>query len=398
MDFYFNPWDEAFRANPYPHYKPLLAGPPRIFKLITLPLALVARYDDVMTVMSDHENFTAVKPDVPTLNEQFKVFRGAPVLQNCDPPIHTRLRRVVSQSFTPHRIEQWEPRIQALTSGLLDGVERRGRFEVMADFANPLPVMVISEMLGIPPQDYERFKSWCDAFIAGQNVPPGTPLPPVVEAANDALREYFAVEIEKRRRQPSDDLIGIMVAAQEHGEGLSTEEALAFIVMLLVAGNETTTNLIGNGMLALGRNPDQMARLRVEPGLVGAAVEEMLRYDPPIQVSLSLPVARRDINIGGTTIPAGAMTFVILAAANRDPAYFADPDRFDIGRHPNPHLAFSEGIHYCLGAALARLEGRIAFSTALARFPRLELADRDVQPPYKGSYFLRGIGSLEMTI
>ena len=168
--------------------------------------------------------------------------------------------------------------------------------------------------------------------------------------------------------------------------------------MLLVAGNETTTNLIGNGMLALGRNPDQMARLRVEPGLVGAAVEEMLRYDPPIQVSLSLPVARRDINIGGTTIPAGAMTFVILAAANRDPAYFADPDRFDIGRHPNPHLAFSEGIHYCLGAALARLEGRIAFSTALARFPRLELADRHVQPPYKGSYFLRGIGSLEMTI
>jgi cytochrome P450 len=393
----FNPWDEAFKVNPYPHYDALLAGPPRILNLF-MPVALIARYDDAVAVLCDHENFTAVKPDIPFLNDQFKIFRGAPILQTCDPPLHTRLRRVVSRSFASHRIEHMEPRIRAITSELLDSVERRGRFEVMADLANPLPMMVISEMLGIPPEDYDRFKSWCDGFVAGQNVPPGMPVPPEVEAANGALREYFAAEIEKRRRQPSDDLIGMLVAAQEQGEGLTLDETLAFIVMLLIAGNETTTNLIGNGMMALGRNPDQMARLRAQPQLMEAAVEEMLRYDPPIQVALTLPIARREMNIGGTTIPAGALMFVILAAANRDPARFAHPERFDIGRHPNPHLAFSEGIHHCAGALLARLEGKIAFSAALARFPLLGLADPNVQPPYKGSYFMRGIGSLEMTI
>ena len=396
-DLYFNPWDEAFKINPYPHYKPLLEGPPRILNLF-MPVALIARYNDAVAVLCDHENYTAVKPDIPFLNDQFKIFRGAPILQTCDPPLHTRLRRVVSRSFASHRIEQMEPRIRSITSELLDRVEQRGRFEVMADLANPLPMMVISEMLGIPPEDYDRFKSWCDGFVAGQNVPPGMPVPPEVEAANSALREYFAAEIEKRQRQPSDDLIGTLVAAQEQGEGLSMEETLAFIVMLLIAGNETTTNLIGNGMLALGRNPDHMARLRAQPQLMGTAVEEILRYDPPIQVALTLPIARRDMNIGGTAIPAGALMFVILAAANRDPARFADPERFDIGRHPNPHLAFGEGIHHCAGALLARLEGGIAFSMVLARFPRLVLADPEVQPPYKGSYFMRGIGSLEMRV
>jgi len=396
-DLYFNPWDEAFKINPYPHYKPLLEGPPRILNLF-MPVALIARYNDAVAVLCDHENYTAVKPDIPFLNDQFKIFRGAPILQTCDPPLHTRLRRVVSRSFASHRIEQMEPRIRSITSELLDRVEQRGRFEVMADLANPLPMMVISEMLGIPPEDYDRFKSWCDGFVAGQNVPPGMPVPPEVEVANSALREYFAAEIEKRQRQPSDDLIGTLVAAQEQGDGLSMEETLAFIVMLLIAGNETTTNLIGNGMLALGRNPDHMARLRAQPQLMGTAVEEILRYDPPIQVALTLPIARRDMNIGGTAIPAGALMFVILAAANRDPARFADPERFDIGRHPNPHLAFGEGIHHCAGALLARLEGGIAFSIVLARFPRLVLADPEVQPPYKGSYFMRGIGSLEMRV
>lgn len=396
VDFYFNPWDEAFKVNPYPNYKALLAGPPRMLNLF-MPLALVARYDDAVAVLCDHENFTAVKPDVPFLQDRFKIFRGAPILQNSDPPLHTRLRRVVGHTFAAHRIEQMEPRIRAITAGLLDRVEQRGQFELMADLANPLPMMVISEMLGVPQKDYEQFKSWCDSFVAGQNVLPGMPVPPEVEAANNALREYFAAEIEKRRRQPSDDLIGTLVAAQEQ-DGLSTEETLAFIVMLLVAGNETTTNLIGNGMLALAGNPEQMARLQAQPQLVETAVEEMLRYDPPIQVALTLPVARRDIDIGGTTIPAGALVFVILAAANRDPARFADPERFDISRHPNPHLAFGDGIHHCAGASLARLEGRIAFSTLLSRFPRLELAQPGVQPPYKGSYFMRGIGSLQMAI
>lgn len=396
-DFYFNPWDEAFKANPYPHYKPLLAGPPRMLDLF-MPTALVARYADAVAVLSDHENFTAVKPDNPFFNEQFAIFRGAPILENSDPPVHTRLRRVVGRAFNPHRIAQMEPRIRAITSDLLERVAQHGELEVMADLADPLPVMVISEMLGIPPQEYARFKSWCDGFVAGQSVAPGMPMPPEVKAADDALREYFSEELEKRRRHPSDDLIGTLVAAEKEAEGLSADEILAFVVLLLIAGNETTTNLIGNGMLALGRNPDQMERLRRQPELIPHGVEEMLRYDAPIQVSLVLPIARRDTQVGGTTIPAGTLVFVILAAANRDPARFPNPDQFDVARNPNPHLGFGEGIHHCIGAPLARLEGRIAFSAALERFPHLRLAEPDAQPPYRGSYFMRGLASLRMAI
>ena len=392
---YFNPWDEAFRADPYPHYKPLLEGPPRILNLF-IPMALVARYADVVAVLRDHEHFSSVPPRTPLIEERIKIFGDAPRVLLSDPPVHTRLRRLVSRAFTPRRIRALEPRIREITDRLLDKVAAKGEFEVMADLANPLPVMVIAEMLGVPPEHYERFKKWSNAVIEVDNTPPGMKPPDSVGESFGALAAYFSEEIEKRRRRPGDDLVSVLVTAREETEALSEEELIAFVVLLLLAGNETTTNLIGNGMLALGRNPAQLARLRNQPALMPKAIDEMLRYDGPVQSTVRHP--KQDVEVGEVTIPANTMVFVILAAANRDPAQFKDPDIFDIAREPNEHVAFGEGIHYCLGAPLARLEGEIAIRRALERFPHLGLAEPQAPLTYKGSYFLRGLSGLKMAI
>ena len=393
-DVYFNPWDETFRANPYPHYKPLLEGPPRILNLF-MPMALVARYADVVRVLRDHERFSSVPPRSPLLEERIKVFGDAPRVLFADPPVHTRLRRLVSQAFTPRRIRALEPLIEQMTDRLLDQAAARGEFEAMADLANPLPVMVIAAMLGVPPEHYESFKRWSDAVVEADNTLPGTKLPDSVTEAFGALRRYFAEVIEKRRQKPGDDLVSVLVTAREEKEALSEEELLAFVVLLLLAGNETTTNLIGNGMLALGRNPEQLARLRKQPELMPKAIEEMLRYDSPVQATVRHP--KEDVELAGVTIPAKTFVFVVLAAANRDPAQFKDPETFDITREPNDHVSFGEGIHFCLGAPLARLEGAIAIGRVLTRFPHLRLAE-PLTLSYKGSYFLRGVTALPMVI
>jgi len=392
---YFNPWDEAFRADPYPHYKPLLEGPPRILNQF-IPMALVARYADVVAVLRDHEHFSSVPPRTPFIEERIKIFGDAPRVLLSDPPVHTRLRRLVARAFTPRRIRALEPRIREITDGLLDRVAAKGEFEVMADLANPLPVMVIAEMLGVPPEHYERFKKWSNAVIEVDNTLPGMKPPDSVGESFDALRAYFSEEIEKRRRRPGDDLVSVLVTAREEAEALSEEELIAFVVLLLLAGNETTTNLIGNGILALGRNQVQLARLMNEPELMPKAIDEMLRYDGPVQSTVRHP--KEDAEVAGVKIPANTMLFVILAAANRDPAQFRDPDIFDIAREPNEHVAFGEGIHYCLGAPLARLEGEIAIRRVLERFPKLRLTEPHVPLSYKGSYFLRGLSGLRMAI
>ncbi len=393
-DVYFNPWDESFRANPYPHYRPLMEGPPRVLNLY-MPMALVARYADVVRVLRDHEHFSSVPPRTPYLEERFKVFGDAPRVLFADPPVHTRLRRLVSQAFTPRRIQALQPMIERTTDHLLDRVSANGEFEVMADLANPLPMKVIAEMLGVSPDHYESFKRWSDSVIEADNTLPGMKLPDSVIESFTALRAYFAEEIEKRRRRPGDDLISVLVTAREEKEALSEGELLAFVVLLLLAGNETTTNLIGNGMLALGRNPDQLARLKKDHALIPKAIEEMLRYDGPVQATVRHPKA--DVELAGVTIPAQTFVFVMLAAANRDPARFKDPETFDITRDPNDHVAFGEGIHYCLGAPLARLEATIALSRLLRRFPRLRLAEQ-MTLTYKGSYFLRGLTALAMDV
>jgi cytochrome P450 len=392
---YFNPWDEAYRANPYPHYKPLYGRPPYLLNLFA-PMALVGRYRDAAKILHDHERFSSVPPMSPFMEQRLDVFGTAPRVVFSDPPVHTRLRRLVSRAFTPRRIRDLEPRICEFSKILLDWVAEKGTFEVMGDLANALPVMVIAEMLGVPPEDYLTFKQWSDQVVESDNSPPGTPLPEIVKNAFRSLREYFIGEIEKRRRTPGQDLVSALVASRDEAEALTEEELITFVVLLLLAGNETTTNLIGNGMLALGSNAKQMQKLIHEPHLMPRAIEEMLRYDCPVQSTARYP--KIDVTIDGVELKARTVTFVMVAAANRDPEQFRNPDTFDIAREPNAHLAFGEGIHYCLGAPLARMEGAIAIGAALARFPGLHLLNPMQQLTYKGSYFLRGLAELPMAL
>jgi len=394
-DFYFNPWDENFRANPYPHYRPLLAGPPRILDM-GFKFTLAARYADVRAILMDYATFSSVQPAGMGFDEQTKMFGDAPTMLGSDPPTQTRLRRLVSRDFTPRRIRELEPRIREIAKNLLDAAERRGEFDVMADLANPLPVMVISDLLGVPPEEYRQFKHWSDKIIEADNTLPGMPMPDEVKTAFTELRDYFIAEISRRRKNPGPDLVSALVAAHDEAEALSSDELLQFVVLLLLAGNETTTNLIGNGMLALGRDPGAMAALRAKPELMRGAIEEMLRYDGPVQSTFR--TATKDTTVGGTPIAAGAGVFVIIAAANRDPAQFNDPEKFDITREPNDHVALGEGIHFCIGAPLARMEGSIAIGSALDRFPGLRLKDPDGAVTYKGSYFLRGLSRLDLAL
>jgi cytochrome P450 len=392
---YFNPWDPAFRANPYPHYKPLLAGPPRILDLFG-PTAMVSRYADVTAALRDHAHFSSVRPRDPNETNDEGPFAGARTMLFSDPPLHTRLRRLVSRDFTPRRIRDMEPRIREIAKNLIDAAVGKGELEVMHGIANALPVMVIAEMLGVPPDHYQQFKHWSDTVVSGDNTLPGTPLPEEFHTAKNALRSYFADEIERRRKNPGTDLVSALVAAHDDAEAMNADELLAFVLLLLLAGNETTTNLIGNGMLALGRNPAQLNLLRETPDLMPRAIEEILRFDGPVQSTIRF--TKEDINLGGTDLPAKQGCFIILAAANRDPAQFDDPDRFDITREPRDHFAFGEGIHFCIGAPLARMEGAIAIGAMLERFPRLRLKDPAMKPAYKGSYFLRGLESLPLAI
>jgi pimeloyl-[acyl-carrier protein] synthase len=279
---------------------------------------------------------------------------------------------------------------------LLDKVEAKGDFELMADLANVLPVTVIAEMLGVPAELHKTFKHWSDTLIGGDNNVPGAPPPPETIRMVDELGDYFTAEIEKRRIKPGPDLVSALVAAHDEGDAMSAADLLSFITLLLIAGNETTTNLIGNGTLALGRNPDQFDALKRNPAMLASAIEEMLRYDGPVQSTVRF--TKHPVELGGTEIPANAFALMIVAAANRDPAQFKDPEKFDITRAPNDHVAFGEGIHFCIGAPLARMEARIAFEAMLARFPRLGLKDPAIKPRYKGSYFLRGLESLPLAI
>jgi pimeloyl-[acyl-carrier protein] synthase len=415
-EIYFNQWDPEFRANPYPHYKAMLAGPPRIINItipatpellkmlglegagiteIPLPTALATRYQDCLAILRDPQHYSSSRPPQEKTEDRGP-FKGATTMLFSDPPVHTRLRKLVSRDFTPRRIREMEPRILKLANMLLDKVTERGDFELMRDLANPLPVMVIAEMLGVEPDLYATFKRWSDAIVSGDNTLPGNPLPADFTTSVDDLRAYFSAQIEKRRKTPGPDLVSALVAAHTESDALSASELMAFVILLLLAGNETTTNLIGNGTLALGRNPDQMKLLQREPSMLPRAIEEMLRYDGPVQSTARF--TKSDVELSGTFFPAGFPIFVILAAANRDPAQFPEPDRFDITRDPNDHLAFGEGIHFCIGSPLARLEAQIAFSAMLERFPKLRLRDPGARLQYKGSYFLRGLTALPMAI
>ena len=392
----FNIWDPEFRANPYPHYGALLAGPPNVITVGPMTFALVARYADVSAGLRDHEHMSSVQPPRPPEASYEGRFSGARNLLGSDPPQHSRLRKMVSRDFTPRRIREMEPRIREIAKDLLDKVEAKGEFDLMADLANILPVTVIAEMLGVPAELHATFKHWSDTLIGGDNNVPGAPPPPETIRVVDELGDYFTAEIEKRRINPGPDLVSALVAAHDEGDAMSAADLLSFVTLLLIAGNETTTNLIGNGTLALGRNPEQFEALRRNPAMLPRAIEEMLRYDGPVQATVRF--TNQPVHLGGTEIPAKAFALMIVAAANRDPAQFKDPEKFDIMRQPNDHVAFGEGIHFCIGAALARMEATVAFEAMIARFPRIRLKDPAIKPIYKGSYFLRGLESLALAI
>jgi cytochrome P450 len=309
-----------------------------------------------------------------------------------DPPDHTRLRSLVSQAFTPRMVESLRPRIQSLVDELLDVVVGTGEMDVLADLAYPLPTVVICELLGVPPEDREKFKGWSadasrllDGYLDKPALDKGM-------VAGMYLFQYFTDLVEARRAEPRNDLIRALLAAETAGDKLTHAELLSTATLLFVAGFETTMNLLGNGTLALLRHPDQLARMRDDPSLVRSGVEELLRYDGPVHVTAR--IATQDVQIGDEIVRAGEQAVAILGAANRDPDQFPDPDRLDVGRTPNRHLAFGGGPHFCLGAALARMEGQIAFETMLRRLPDLELATE--HPTYRDHYVIRGLDELRV--
>lgn len=393
----YNPFIPEVHANPYPLYRQLREQDPIHWSEL-LDAWVLTRYDDVLAVLK-HPRFSAdrrqarnrIIQQAIALQEQTGLLARASTMLTSDPPEHTRLRGLVSNAFTYKAVEAMRPHIQEIVNELLDAVQDKGRLDVIWDLGYPLPVIVIAEMLGVPPERRDTFKRWSDDIVATL----GGPLvaPAVQERGRQAameMAEYFRGVIEERRKEPKEDLLSALIAAEERGEVLSEEELLATCILLLAAGNETTTNLIGNGTLALLRNPDQLELLRNDPSLVESAVEELLRYDGPVQGTGR--VAQEDVEVGGTVIKEGQLAFTMLAAADRDPAQFPNPDTLDITRQDNRHIAFGFGIHFCLGAPLARAEAQIAFSTMLRRLPDLQLAVDE--PQWGGTFILRGLKGL----
>jgi cytochrome P450 len=387
-----------FKANPYPFYARLRAESP--VHLVTLPTKekawLITRYEDVAMVFKD-ERFVknrsnALTPEQianqPWFRKAFKPLQRN--MLDLDPPDHTRLRALVHKAFTPRLIECMRDRVQEITNQLLDNVRDRGRMDVIRDYALPLPTTIIAEMLGVPVKDRHKFHRWSNALLsaASSKWAMFRAVPNVW-----AFLRYIRWIIKERRANPGDDLISALAQAEEAGDTMSEDELVAMVFLLLVAGHETTVNLIGNGTLALMEHPDQIENLRNDPTLIRSAVEELLRYTSPVETATER-YAREDATIAGVTIPKGAMVFVVIASANRDERQFADPDKLDITREPNKHLAFGLGNHFCLGASLARLEGQIAINTLLRRVPQLHLTVEPGALRWRSGLVLRGLAAL----
>jgi len=395
-DIQFNPMAPDFVADPYPMYHRLRAEDP--VHRSPLGFWVLTRYADVIAMLRDPR--LTKEPIAAFVAARFGMAVPPPGLGlsmlDRDPPDHTRLRGLVSKAFTPRALEALRPGIQQIVNGLLDAVERRGSMDLIEEFAYPLPVRVICEMLGVPVRDHERFKQWGLDIARGLDaimLPPDSEVGKRSITGRRALADYFRELIAERRAAPREDMLSALIAAEEAGDKLNEEELLATSILLLVAGHETTVNLIGNGTLALLRHPAELRKLRERPALIATAVEELLRFDGPVQRTARIP--SEDITLGGQTIGKGEMVMPFLGAANRDPVQFPDPDRLDITRADNRHIAFGMGIHFCLGAPLARMEGQIAINTLLARLPRLALAtDR---PRFRQSLTLRGLETLPVS-
>ncbi len=389
----YNPFAARLARNPYPLYADMRARDP-VHRSRLLNAWMLTRYADVDAVLRDHRNFSN-DPRNGNLSRRQRATLPPPgefTMLFLDPPDHRRLRTLVNKAFTLKAVNALEPGIRGTTRTLLDGIGDSGAFDFMRAVAGPLPVTVIARMLGVPPEDHPRFRVW-----SAQRARLLEPLIEVrerrvAERASAEFDGYFRGIIAQRRAEPRDDIISALAHVEEEGERLSEREMLNMLRLLLVAGNETTTNLIGNGLLALLRNPDQMARLRDEPALIPSAVDELLRYDSPIQMDVRHALADREI--GGVRIERRQTVLLLLGAANRDPEAFGDPDRLDVGRNGESHLSFGRGIHHCLGAPLARLETRIVLEETLERFPGIALGADD--PEFRPGVLLRGLRALPL--
>jgi cytochrome P450 len=420
MTVEFEPFEAAGRDDPYTTYRALRDEAPVHFAPRS-QVWCVSRYEDVLAVLRDTESFSSramfsvlmnggsdAAPPLSArmlwLSAQFAwrtrlnplgFVRGRNLIAS-DPPQHDALRHIVNRGFAPRRIGALEARIHQLVRELLEPLRAGAPFDLVHDLAIPLPVTIIAEMLGVEPERMRDFKRWSDLVIEGSTGPkrrtaPDPPHPEVWRAMTD-LSAYVARLLRRRRRAPADDLLSVLAAHQEDGPALSNLEAVTFVTLLLVAGNETTTNLIGNAVQALLDHPDALARVAAEPELVAGVVEETLRWNAPIQMVFR--VTTRETEVAGTRIRAGAVVAPLLASANRDERRFPDPERFDVERDTRGHLGFGFGSHFCLGASLARLEARAALD---ALVPELRtLVRREARPPWTPSFLVRGPTRLEL--
>jgi cytochrome P450 len=388
----------AFKANPHPFYARLREEEP-VWRT-TLPdkrtAWLVTRYEDVAAVLKD-DNFAKDPRGAQEQRAEGPWVPGflKPLEQNMldlDDPDHKRLRTLVSKAFTPRLIERLRGRIEAICQELLGAMERRGRAELVRDYALPLPATVIAELLGVPAGDHRKFHRWSNRIVS---VSSGRDVWQALPAALAFVR-YLRKMAERRRVSPGEDLMSSLVQAEEAGDKLSQDELLAMSFLLLVAGHETTVNLIASGTLALVQHPDQLEKLKSDPLLIKPAVEELLRYTSPVEISTER-YARQDLEVSGTEVPRGELVLGVLGSANRDERYFDEPDALDLARDPNKHLAFGRGgVHHCLGAPLARMEGQIAITALLQRFPDVRLDAESGSLRWRRGLFLRGLQRLPL--
>jgi cytochrome P450 len=396
-DLGYDPWDPWFIADPYPVLSVLRERAPVAYDERSRQW-LIARHADVHRLLRDrrlgrtylhvasHEEMG--RPAPPAWHEPFTTLNGNGMLDR-EPPDHTRLRRLVLEAFTPRTVEALRPRIQAIVDELVDRIAGAGRVDLLAEVLEPLPVTVIAELLGIPEADRHRLRPWSRDITRMFELEPSESSARLAVAASVEFSDYLRALARDRGERPGDDLISALVAATADGDRLTEDELIGTCVLLLNAGHEASVNGAGNGWWSLFRDPAALVRWRADPTLDATAVDELLRFDTP------LPLFERwvleDVEVEGVRIPRGAEVALQYAAANRDPAAFADPDRLDLGRSPNPHATFGAGIHYCLGAPLARLELRLVFRTLLDRLPDLELLE---PPTWKPTYVLRGLEAL----
>jgi pimeloyl-[acyl-carrier protein] synthase len=395
----FDPRSPAFAQDPAPFYARMRQEEPVCY-IEPFQSYWITRYADVVTALTDPRfgKQSPVKEEPPALPPQYQRLREyPPSMLYQDPPDHTRLRGLVSKAFTPKAVERLRPRIEAIAHDLIDRVQAQGAMDVVTDFAFPLPATVIAEMLGVDGEDLDRFHAWSRAIIRSSDASQAH-VPGVQEQglqANLEMCEYFEALAKRRKADPQDDLISALVAVEEQGDRLTLPELVSTALLLLIAGHETTTNLISNGTYTLLRQREKLEWLRAHPEAMETAVEELLRYESPVQ-RLGRFV-QDDVELGGVLLKKGQFVSVIFASANRDETVFTNPDELDLTRSPNPHVAFGRGIHFCLGAPLARIEGPVAFRALLERLPDLRLhPDRPAE--WAPQTVLRGLRTLPVLL